>query len=141
MAIDESGRAFGIVAVDAAARPVADAWWTRLRELGRPVQTWFGPTPPLDAWLAAARVGYRLLLAGPEADLLALRARAGVLLDAEITLHVTDSRERVVRCARCRTATRTEAAVLDCAGCGLRLAVHDHVSTVHGAHLGSWSGA
>jgi dimethylamine monooxygenase subunit C len=135
--VDETGRAFGIVAVDAPGRRVAESWAGRIHALGRPLDLWFGADAPLAEWLDRARVGYRLMLAGPEADLLTLRAAAGVLLDAELTLLVTDRTERPVWCAHCGTTGRAAGAALRCPGCGRELAVHDHTSRAHGTYLGS----
>lgn len=142
--VDTSGRSFGVVAVGQTARGVAEGWVDEIRGLCRPVDHSFHAHPPLDEWLARARVGYRLMLAGPQADLLRLRARAAVLLDAELTLLVTDDRERPVWCVHCGTTTRAEAEVdgrAACAGCARELVVHHHVSRAHGSYLGYWSGA
>jgi dimethylamine monooxygenase subunit C len=95
----------------------------------------------LSARVAAARVGWRLMLAGPEVDVLAARAvavRAGVL-DAEIRTAVTGSERKRVYCPHCRTTTATTAplaAEIPCDGCGSRLHVYAHVSRRTGAYLG-----
>ena len=95
----------------------------------------------LVARIAAARVGWRLMLAGPEVDVLAARAeavRAGVL-DAEIRTAVTGTERKRVFCAHCRTTSVTTAPVsgeTPCDGCGRRLHVYAHVSRRAGAYLG-----
>ncbi|MGY1743085.1 MULTISPECIES: dimethylamine monooxygenase subunit DmmA family protein [unclassified Blastococcus] len=96
----------------------------------------------LTAEVDRARVGWRLMVAGPEVDVLAVRARATALgvLDAEIRAAVTDTRRRRVWCASCGATTETSAPApgeAACAGCGRRLHVHAHLSRRLGAHLGS----
>src|SRR4051812_38501536 len=57
----------------------------------------------LEQQVAQAVVGWRLLLAGPEADVLAARAvavRLGVI-DAEIRMAVDDATRKRVYCAHC----------------------------------------
>lgn len=95
----------------------------------------------LEARLAAARVGWRLMLAGPELDVLAARALATRLgaLEAEIRVAVTSTRRRRVWCAHCRTTTETGQPVsgeTPCRGCGRRLHVYAHVSRRQGSYLG-----
>ncbi len=91
--------------------------------------------------IATARVGWRLVLAGPEIDVLAARAvaaRHGVL-DAEISTVVTEARHRRVFCPHCRTTTTTAQPVggtAACEGCGRGLFVYAHVSRRAGAYLG-----
>ena len=95
----------------------------------------------LEEQVRAARVGWRLMLAGPEADVLAARSlavRCG-LLDAELRTAVTDAGRKRVFCAHCRTTTEQVlpvAAVVECPGCGRRLHVYAHVSRRLGAYLG-----
>jgi hypothetical protein len=95
----------------------------------------------LAARISAARIGWRLMLAGPEVDVLAARAvavRAGVL-DAEIRAAVTSTERKQVFCPHCRTTTSTTAPVAGetrCDGCGRRLHVYGHVSRRTGAYLG-----
>ncbi|SEP20526.1 dimethylamine monooxygenase subunit DmmA family protein [Trujillonella endophytica] len=95
----------------------------------------------LAAEVGGARVGWRLLLAGPEVDVLAARAVATGLgaLDSEIGVAVTSTRRRRVWCAHCRDTTETTQPVsgeVRCRGCGRRLHVYAHVSRRRGAHLG-----
>ncbi|MGK5113891.1 MULTISPECIES: dimethylamine monooxygenase subunit DmmA family protein [unclassified Geodermatophilus] len=91
--------------------------------------------------VAASSVGWRLMLAGPEADVLAARAVAvdGGLLDAEVRTAVTDTGRKRVFCPHCRTTTEAEVDVgaeTGCSGCGRRLVVHWHVSRRSGSYLG-----
>ncbi|GAA0250341.1 dimethylamine monooxygenase subunit DmmA family protein [Cryptosporangium japonicum] len=146
--IDGSGRAYAVMAFGGDAAGVAAGWCERSRSLGRPLWVKRGDRADDDALsalaerLRTATVGWRLLLAGPEIDVLRAHAVAldGGALDAELRVLVTDDRRRRVRCAHC-TAT-TEADVrpdehVRCAGCGRTLVVHAHVSRVHAAYLGS----
>lgn len=146
--VDESGRGFAVMAFGAEAAPVAARWCERIRSLGRPLWVRRSDRADEDALgalaerLRAATVGWRLLLAGPEADVLRAHAVAldGGALDAELRILVTGDRRRRVWCAHC--AVTTEAAVrpdqhLPCAGCGRTLVVHPHVSRVRAAYLGS----
>ncbi|WP_035855085.1 dimethylamine monooxygenase subunit DmmA family protein [Cryptosporangium arvum] len=146
--IDESGRAYAVMAFGGDAAGVAAGWCERIRALARPLWVRRCDRADDDALAALAgrlrvvTVGWRLLLAGPEIDVLRAHAVAldGGALDAELRILVTDDRRRRVRCAHC-TAT-TEADVrpdeqLRCAGCARTLVVHAHVSRVHAAYLGS----
>ena len=148
--VDETGRAYTVLAFGPAAAPVAERWCDRIAALGRPVRL-ERSARATDEVLAAlagqlrdATVGWRLMLAGPEADVLRARAVAldGGALDAELTMLVTGDDRRRVWCAHC--GATTEARVrpggsVPCAGCGLVLVVHAHVSRRRAAHLGSVS--
>ncbi|MFD2399018.1 dimethylamine monooxygenase subunit DmmA family protein [Prauserella oleivorans] len=142
---DLSGRSYAVMTFSDACLPAARRW---LRELtGRPVWTWHGARAGDDALaalreqIAEASVGWRLLLAGPEPDVLTVRSeavRAGVL-DAEITVSVSASGRRRVWCAHCGHDTEATAdigALIDCAGCGRSLLVYHHVARRHAAYLG-----
>lgn len=145
--VDGSGRAFAIMAFGPDAAPAAERWHREVARLGRPV--WVRRVEgadetvlaELDGLVAAARVGWRLMLAGPQSDVLAAYAvatRAGVL-SAEIAVLVTDDRHRRVWCAHCDTTSVAEVATGDvtpCAGCGRSLLVHHHVSRRSAAYLG-----
>jgi hypothetical protein len=148
----------GVPAVDPAAR------WLALLGLGRrgavAVEEWRSAAPDgvpvwvhtapradddvlarLAAQVESARVGWRLMVAGPEVDVLAARAVATRLgaLESEIRVAVTSTRRRRVWCAHCRTTTETAQPVsgeTPCRGCGRRLHVYAHVSRRRGAHLG-----
>jgi hypothetical protein len=91
--------------------------------------------------VAGAVVGWRLMLAGPEVDVLAARAVAiaGGALDAELRVAVTGAQQKRVYCPHCRTTTTTTAPVAGetpCDGCGRRLHVYAHVSRRTGSYLG-----
>jgi hypothetical protein len=104
-------------------------WWHRHADrLDEPLLADF------RAELAGAVVGWRLLLCGPEADLLILQAeaiRAGAILP-EIQARVTSRATRRVYCAHCRTVGRGAV----CPGCGTVLTVSDHRSPRLAAYLG-----
>ncbi|WP_409330792.1 dimethylamine monooxygenase subunit DmmA family protein [Trujillonella humicola] len=96
----------------------------------------------LAAEVAGARVGWRLALAGPEADVLAARAVATRLgaVDAEIRAAATSTRRRRVWCAHCGSTTETGQpgpSETRCRGCGTRLHVSAHLSRHRAAYLGS----
>jgi len=92
--------------------------------------------------LAQAEVGWRMLIAGPEAEVLAVQSEAiqAGAVPSEIASFVTGVAIRRIRCAHCRTLHRAELSPGDtyrCAGCGYLLLVHPHVSRLHGAYLGA----
>ena len=89
--------------------------------------------------------GWRLHLVGPERHVLLLRAAALAhgAMDAEITTETTGDGTRTVYCAHChhrfpteRPSTPIGGGSARCPGCGTALAVAEHVSRHHGAHLG-----
>ncbi|MEH3066599.1 MAG: dimethylamine monooxygenase subunit DmmA family protein [Aeromicrobium erythreum] len=95
----------------------------------------------VDAELAEARVGWRLLVAGPLTSVMPLRARAlaGGLVDAELAVATTSTDELLVACAHCATVTSAPThvgGVVACTGCERRLVVHHHVSRRQGTFLG-----
>jgi hypothetical protein len=98
-------------------------------------------TGAVGADVSTARVGWRLMIAGPADACLRLRAHAlglGVG-DDEITVASTDVTDKDVHCAHCRAVTHDAVplgGVVACRGCGRRLAVQAHVSRRIGAHLG-----
>ncbi|WP_099024225.1 dimethylamine monooxygenase subunit DmmA family protein [Mycolicibacterium palauense] len=95
----------------------------------------------MQADLADARVGWRLMVAGPAHLCLRLRAaavRAGVA-DDELTVASTSVDRREVQCVHCGAVTGADVAledVLPCGGCGRNLLVYYHVSRRLGTHLG-----
>ncbi|TQS42123.1 dimethylamine monooxygenase subunit DmmA family protein [Cryptosporangium phraense] len=146
--IDETGTSFAVVTFGADGAAVGAGWVARIRALGRPLWEWPGSAGVADVegglkalgeQVAAARVGWRLLVAGPEADVLRARAvaLAGGAVDAEVTAVVTDDRTRRVWCAHCGTTTPTGDPSVRCSGCGRALVVHDHLSRRRAAYLGS----
>lgn len=151
-AADTSGRYWTVVAFgDAATGPVAavvSGWLTQIaavRPAAVPRVHWAGDDDAavgaLAADLATALVGWRLMLAGPAASCLKLRAHAirCHVGDDEIVVATTDVTHRDVSCAHCRTVTRGAVELegtLACSGCARDLFVYHHVSRRVGAHLG-----
>ena len=144
--VDATGRAVTLVGFGADGRRLADRWAGEV-PAGTPVDVLVADRAddPLLAALAervgGAVVGWRLMLAGPEVDVLAARAVATSLglLDAELRVAVTCTERKRVYCPHCRTTTATTAPVsgeTPCAGCGRRLHVYAHVSRRAGAYLG-----
>jgi hypothetical protein len=89
--------------------------------------------------LAAATVGLRLYVVGPEAFVrrVVVAAAAAGLADDEMLVEVSGSRARRVWCAHCKAVT--EGATLDlvpCAGCARSLTVYHHFSRRLGAFMG-----
>jgi hypothetical protein len=147
--LDASGRSFLLVAVGPAAEPVVEAWAAQAGDSGRPVQRWTVDGPADDAVLVefarrldGLRVGARLAVCGPEADVLTLGAaarRAG-LVPEEITTSAVDRADIRVFCVHCEATSRLAAAPgaeLTCPGCRRRLEVHEHVSGHRGSYLAS----
>jgi len=144
---DVSGRYWTVVAF-AGGESIAAEWVAQIKGR-RPesaprvhlVSDDLAATRVLDADVATARVGWRLMTAGPADACLRLLAHAhGIGIgDDEITVASTDVAHRDVHCAHCRTVTRGAVpigGVVACDGCGRRLAVQAHVSRRIGAHLG-----
>lgn len=95
----------------------------------------------LRSVLARARVGVRLVLAGPPADIHAAAAAAADcgLVEEEISLLSDGAGPLVVFCGHCHAATQTPEAVgaeVDCHGCAARLAISSHFSRRIGGYLG-----
>ena len=145
-AADPAARAVALVGFGPAAARVVAGWraqvgagtevWSRLAERADDAAL-----AALAEQLRAARVGWRLMLAGPEADVLAARAVAVEhgALDAEVRTAVTGAALKRVFCAHCRTTTERDvpvAAEVECAGCRRQLHVYAHVSRRRGAYLG-----
>ncbi|MEB3367212.1 dimethylamine monooxygenase subunit DmmA family protein [Saccharopolyspora mangrovi] len=143
VAVDPSGARFAIIGVGDAAAEIARGWAS---SLDRPVWTFHADRAAdafdaLDAQVRQARVGWRLMLAGPEADVLALRSRAisGGAVDEEIRCQVTSRERVVVHCAHCAAETAVTASAGEratCSGCGQPLHIYSHVSRYRGAYLG-----
>ncbi|MCF6508943.1 hypothetical protein E9549_16230 [Blastococcus sp. MG754426] len=147
-ALDPAGRTFLLVQVGGRAAEVVDRWAAEAWEHGRPVRRW--GLPGVDGTSAAAlarrldgmHVGDRVLVAGPEADVLALvaLARGMGLLPEELTAFAVDRGPIPVFCAHCETTARlavAPGAEVDCPGCDLRLEVHEHASGHRGSYLAS----
>lgn len=100
----------------------------------------------LDRQLVAARVGWRLVLVGAEAPVLAAQARAlaAGVLGEEILAEVVASRgvdaeSRSVHCAHCATVHQASVPVgglTRCPACSADLVVYHHLSRRTGAYLG-----
>ena len=142
------GAAGGVLvrAGGAGAAPVARTWRAEAGAAGIPAEQLSAASAgpllgELDTRLATARVGIRLMVAGPECDVLRIGAVALArgLLTAETTTFATDDRVRRVWCPHCDTTTTAEVPVggrTGCAGCGRTLLVHHHVSRREGCYLG-----
>jgi hypothetical protein len=95
----------------------------------------------LRGGLADARVGWRLMMAGPASACLRLRgeAVAAGVADDEMTVASTEVGTRLVQCVHCRAVTAAAVEleeVASCDGCGRNLLVYYHVSRRQGFHLG-----
>jgi dimethylamine monooxygenase subunit C len=94
----------------------------------------------LKSVFSSSRVGVRLILAGPPADIRAAAAVAADcgLLGEEVTLLTQETGPRFVYCPHCLSTTIDEAAgpEVQCQGCATTLAVTDHFSRRRGAYLG-----
>ena len=153
--VDPNGVSYLVVAAGPAGAEVAARWIDEIHRAGKPVWSHHEGAPggpsgvdpgaacsaALAEELGHARVGVRVMVAGPELVVLdCLRAaRDAGALEAELTAHVTDSATKRIYCSHCRTCTEAEVAVaatLSCAGCGRKLVVYHHVSRRHGAYLG-----
>ncbi len=146
-AVDPDGRSYVIVSTGDAAAPVAARWKQEIDRLGRPYVhhhaelTARAGMVRLGAELDDACVGVRIMLAGPELDVLDGKrvARACGAIEAEIRVHVTDAAVRRVQCPHCHAHTEATVSIgelLSCAGCSRRLVVYHHVSRAHAAYLG-----
>lgn len=95
----------------------------------------------LSSVLEGSRVGVRLVLAGPPADVHAaasLAAGCG-LTDEEMALLPDETGPRVIFCGHCHTRTETDRAIgseVDCQGCATTLFFTDHFSRRVGGYLG-----
>ncbi|MGY1636141.1 dimethylamine monooxygenase subunit DmmA family protein [Geodermatophilus sp. SYSU D00742] len=145
-AVPSGARSLALLALGPDAEDVVASWEATARSSGTPVSVLRvagceDALPWLEAETAQAVVGWRLLVAGPEADVLRARARVLALgaVPAEILPFVTGVPLRRVHCAHCDTETETTAPVdgtCTCSGCGRTLHVYHHVSRRMGAYLG-----
>ncbi|WP_460303957.1 dimethylamine monooxygenase subunit DmmA family protein [Actinocorallia aurea] len=144
--MDATGKDYAVLALGEAARPVAAAWAQRIEEAGATAWVSYaaelgdGVLAAFRERLAAASVGWRLMLCGPEHEVLFLRGeavRAGAL-PVEIRMHATAVGRRRVYCAHCRHVTSGDIGAGDlllCGGCGLTLVCHHHFSRRLAAYL------
>lgn len=144
---DPRARCHTLVSFSPDAMAVADTWASSAASLGASVRRLHADrfdshlAAALEAHLADAVVGWRLMLIGPEADILAAQALAFTfgVIPAEIRAHATSATRRRVRCAHCALTTEADLPVgetLPCPGCGRTLVVHHHLSRRHAAYLG-----
>ncbi|MDW5594075.1 dimethylamine monooxygenase subunit DmmA family protein [Conexibacter stalactiti] len=145
--VDPGARRIAIVSIGDTGRDVARGWADATRQARTPLWSAHGETADarvveaLREQLRHATVGWRLMLAGPELDLLRLRAEAVAAgaLGEEVRQHVTSATRRRVWCTHCRTIAEHATAVGDevgCTGCGRTLLVYHHVSRRLGAYMG-----
>lgn len=148
---DLSGRSWTVVAFGSRGAAIAADWLDQISsaEGGSAVRLHrFAEWEPADraaaalrADLGSARVGWRLMMAGPADACLKLRGAAVDLgvADDEMTVASTDVDSRSVHCVHCGAVTRARVNIEDtlpCRSCGRNLFVHYHVSRRSGAHLG-----
>jgi dimethylamine monooxygenase subunit C len=147
---DITGRYWTVIAFGPAGAEVARSWNAEIASAGREsgvrvhevgADDGDGARDALDADLVDARVGWRLMMAGPASACLRLRgdAVAAGVADDEMTVASTDVGQRLVHCAHCRTVTAAAVElehVIPCAGCGRNLLVYYHISRRQGVHLG-----
>jgi dimethylamine monooxygenase subunit C len=126
---------------------LAGAAWLEETDPGVPTEQHSAPAAErevlaaIQASLATAVVGVRVVFAGPEADVYAARA---VALDAgacgdEIVLLITSAKQRRVYCPHCRTTSVTLAPLagtVPCSGCSRTLMVYHHFSRRTARYLG-----
>lgn len=143
---DPTGRTYSLVVLGEPGRVVAAQWATELGDRLDAVQMHVvrdlaAARAVLATDLVTARVGWRLMLAGPLAEVMALRADAlaGGLADDEITIATTSTEVRPVLCSHCSHVAQARAGVgevVTCGGCGRQLLVYHHVSRRRAAFLG-----
>lgn len=147
---DTTGRSWTVIAFGDAGAEVARSWSADIAAAGRESGMRVHHVDPdsdeqagaaLRADLADARVGWRLMMAGPASCCLRLRgvAVAAGVADDEMTVASTHVGQRSVQCVHCRTVTAAAVEleqVVPCDGCGRNLLVYYHVSRRQGVHLG-----
>jgi hypothetical protein len=145
--VDPSGRSYVVLAFGSEALQVASDWRGEIARRAMPFISLDGGSDlsemmaRLTGVLGAAVTGLRLMVAGPEQEVLAVQAtaRAAGMLDAELALHVTSSASRRVYCVHCKTTSSVKAQVNEvsaCHGCGRELLVFAHFSRRSGSYLG-----
>jgi hypothetical protein len=145
--VDPTGRSYLVVAFGPEAEQVAAAWRRDIAQLAMPLVSVDGGSDTsqtirrLTGVLASSTTGLRLMVAGPEQEVLAAQsaARGAGMIDDELVLHVTSAELRRVYCVHCKTTSSARAAVdevTSCAGCGLQLLIFSHLSRRSGSYLG-----
>lgn len=151
--VDHAGRSHTLIAIGPRAHAVVEHWAQELsgdhrgdRDAPAAVRPHHcadavSAVAALEAALAGARVGLRIMVAGGVQDCLVVRAaavRAG-LADDEMAFGIVGGSARTVWCVHCR-ATTTAAVTIDdtvtCTGCERDLVVYPHVSRRTGHFLG-----
>ncbi len=144
-AVDPSARAVGMLGFRAAGMRVVRRWIEQVPG-GTPV-TWAAAQradavslAELERLVSSAHVGWRLMLAGPEADVRAAREAALRLgmLDAEVRCEIT-AQQRDVQCPHCSAATLTDVAPgeqVSCSGCTVPLRVPVSAGQSRGTSVG-----
>lgn len=144
---DLSGRAWTIIGIGPDGADIARGWVDQIAMAGAASAVRLHEVDieqamhALTADLVDARVGWRLMLAGPADACLRLRAAASGLgvADDEMTVASTDVDVRAVHCVHCGTVTRARVQldeVLTCGSCERKLLVYHHVSRRGGTYLG-----
>lgn len=152
---DLSGRAWTIIAFGPHGADIAQTWIdqiasvhgesaVRLHRCDDGTQCDDGTASAIEALtadLVDARVGWRLMMAGPADACLRLRGAAGALgvADDEMTVASTGDEARTVHCVHCGAVTRAQVQldqVLPCSSCARKLLVYHHVSRRAGTYLG-----
>nr|WP_133995978.1 dimethylamine monooxygenase subunit DmmA family protein [Streptomyces sp. 846.5] len=154
-AVDTDGKSFAVLSFGREGRETAERWISGIGDIsdvgdiGTAGPCWARHAERADEELLAALreqlrtalVGWRLMLAGPEAEVLPARSEALMhgAVPAEIRVHVTSARRKRVHCPHCQQVTATDRAVdesVRCGGCGRELAIYHHVSRRTGTYLG-----
>lgn len=147
---DITGRYWTVIAFGGAGAEITRRWTAEIVSAGRESGVRLHEIDADDgqrardallADLADARVGWRLMMAGPACACLRLRgdAVAAGVADDEMTVASTDVERRLVQCAHCQTVTVAAVEleqVTPCDGCGRNLLVYYDVSRRQGVHLG-----
>jgi predicted RNA-binding Zn-ribbon protein involved in translation (DUF1610 family) len=141
--LDAAGRGFILVALGEGMADVVARW---AAATSQPCRQLCDPAAMVtddllarfDAALGAAVTGWRLMLAGPASEilLLAARARAAGLIEAEIRMHAVEDGYARAQCAHCKTMFRAQGepgAHITCPGCDRVLILHQHLSRRLGA--------
>ncbi|MGW0173395.1 dimethylamine monooxygenase subunit DmmA family protein [Rhodococcus sp. NPDC003322] len=144
-AIDSAGRVFLVAALGRCpdGRRVAAEWVAQAIALGRTATVMIdADAERVRTAVLGASAGTRVMLAGPERDVMAAVAgvRAAGALPCEVTTHLTAPGAVAVFCPHCATAADTAAAPGDrvpCRSCGTVLEVRSHRSSHHGSYLGA----